>query len=54
MQGVTVNITDDDVSGEPVQQYDLLLTVVPSGVAIAPFSETTISIFDNDRELFQR
>ncbi len=47
---MTVNISDDDVSGEPIQQYDLMLVDVPASVAVSPLNSTTVNIFDNDRE----
>ena len=47
---MTVNISDDDVSGEPIQQYDLMLIDAPASVTVSPFNSTTIRIFDNDRE----
>ena len=45
---IFVNITDDIATGEPLQQYDLMLSQVPSGVIFAPFQTTTINISDDD------
>ena len=47
-QHVSLNITDDDVSNEPDQEYGLTLSQAPQDVALSPHSNTTIIIQDND------
>ncbi len=49
---VFFNITDDIVTGEPVQEYNLTLSNEPAEVVVDPFRTTTISILDDDRMLF--
>ena len=49
-QRVSLNITDDDVSGEPDQEYSLTLSQAPQDVALSPHDNTTIIIIDDDRK----
>ena len=49
---MSFNITDDDVSGEPSQQYNLTLSEAPDNVTIFPYATTTINIIDNDRKFY--
>ena len=52
MSELFFNITDDIVTGEPVQEYNLSLSNEPAEVQVDPFRTTTISIFDDDRMFF--
>ena len=47
-QIVEVQIKNDNVSGEPIQQYTLALLGQPNDVSLSPFSNTTIYIHDDD------
>ena len=43
-----VQIKNDNVSGEPIQQYNLSLSDQPADVTVSPLSTTTINIDDDD------